>query len=444
MPMGVKRSGSVLSPTRRDLCVGASAMLLVGGTDWSRAASGIQSVENDMTDTAIYEWEQLLDQLRPLGQQMRDRIPARLHDDPQVMQEAMRLLLSGVLRTTNDAILHDRSHPIFVPELNICQNIFQPNADTIYKAALIEKGGTYRIRGDRGTVRMLILAQLGPDTLRTGQHHPAQDANDFDDLAIGPDGAFDVILAPTRPAGHGGDWWELKPDTEKLMIRIVGCDWGVEREPRLGIVRLDADKAAKGRPTLAQLAHRFAEIPKTAAVCALAFPDKVQKLRDEGLINTLKVVDFSQMTGLARQSYYEGAYDLADDEALITEVPIPADVAYWSLILTNDLYETTDWYHNQSSLNDAQAVVDGDGVFRAVIAARDPGVHNWLDTAGYASGAIQGRWFNSDARPTPTMRKVKLADVRSHLPADTALVTPEARAAAIRERTLRAHMRVIW
>lgn len=397
-----------------------------------------------MTDNGIYEWEELLDQLRPLGQQMRDRIPPRLRSDPHVMQEAMRLLLSGVLRTATDAIMHDRSHPIFVPELNICQNIFQPNADTIYKSALIEKGGSYRIRGDRGTTRMMILAQLGPDTLRTGQHHPAQQANDFDELHIGADGQFDVILSPERPAGHSGDWWELKPGTEKLMIRIVGCDWGIEREPRFGIVRLDAEKAAKGRPTLAELAHRFAEIPRTTATCALAFPDKVQKLRDEGLINTLKVVDFTQMTGLDRQSYYEGAYDLADDEALITEVKIPQQVGYWSLILTNELYETTDWYHNQSSLNAAQAVVDGDGYFRAVISAGDPGVHNWLDTSGYASGAVQGRWFNTDERPTPTMKKVKLADVRAHLPADTVLVTPEARAEALRERTLRAHARIIW
>ncbi|WP_449472755.1 DUF1214 domain-containing protein [Sphingobium chungangianum] len=397
-----------------------------------------------MSNKGIFEWEDLLDQLRPLGQLMRDSIPERLRGNPQVMQESLRLLLSGVLRTTNDAIMHDRSHPIFVPELNICQNIFQPNADTIYKAALIEKGGTYRIRGDRGTTRMMILAQLGPDTLRTGQHHPAQDANDFDELRIAADGTFDVILSPTRPAGYDGDWWELKPATEKLMVRIVACDWGVEREPRFGIVRLDAACASKGRPTLAQLAHRFAEIPETATVCALAFPDKVQKLRDEGLINTLKVVDFSQMTGLARQSYYEGAYDLTDDEALITEVQIPKEVDYWSLILTNELYETTDWYHNQSSLNAAQAVVDGDGYFRAVISARDPGVHNWLDTSGYASGAVQGRWFNTDERPTPTMKKVKWAEVRSHLPADTVLVTPDARAEAIRERTLRAHTRIIW
>ena len=434
--------------TRREICAGVPAvlagLLLPGGIARASAVNRKNMVENEMSDNGIFEWEDLLDQLRPLGQLMRDRIPERLRSDPRVMQESVRLLLSGVLRTTNDAIMHDRSHPIFVPELNICQNIFQPNADTIYKAALIERGGTYRIRGDRGTTRMMILAQLGPDTLRTGQHHPAQDANDFDDLHIGADGTFDAILSPTRPTGYEGDWWELKPATEKLMVRIVACDWGVEREPRFGIVRLDTDHAAKGRPTLAQLAHRFAEIPATATVCALAFPDKVQKLRDEGLINTLKVVDFSQMTGLARQSYYEGAYELADDEALITEVQIPKEVDYWSLILTNELYETTDWYHNQSSLNAAQAVLDGDGYFRAVISARDPGVHNWLDTSGYASGAVQGRWFNTDERPTPTMKKVKLADVRSHLPADTALVTPDARAEAIRERTLRAHTRIIW
>ncbi|WP_336971321.1 DUF1214 domain-containing protein [Sphingobium aromaticiconvertens] len=433
--------------SRRELGVGASAMLaglLLPVGDARALSENRSTVENDMNDSGIFEWEDLLDQLRPLGQQMRNRIPERLRDDPHVMQESMRLLLSGVLRTANDAIMHDRSHPIFVPELNICQNIFQPNADTIYKAALIEKGGTYRIRGDRGTTRMMILAQLGPDTLRTGQHHPAQDANDFDDLQIAQDGSFDVILSPQRPADHKGDWWELKPETEKLMIRIVGCDWGIEREPRFGIVRLDAAQAAKGRPTLEQLAHRFAEIPATAAVCALAFPDKVQKLRDEGLINVLKVVDFSQMTGLARQSYYEGAYELADDEALITEVKIPRDVGYWSLILTNELYETIDWYHNQSSLNVAQAVVDGDNVFRAVISARDPGVHNWLDTSGYPSGAVQGRWFNTDERPTPMMKKVKLAEVRSHLPAETVLVTPTERIEAIRERTLRAHTRIIW
>jgi hypothetical protein len=393
-------------------------------------------------EQGVYEWEQLLDDLRPLGEQMRQRLPKRLRADPHVRQESVRLLLMGLLRTTNDAIIHDREHPMFVPELNIVQNIFQPNSDTIYKAALIGKGGSYRLHGERGDVRLMVMAQLGPDTLRTGQHHPALDTNDFKTLPLDAEGRFDVLISPEKPTGWDGAWWPLHPECEKFMLRIVGCRWGDEREPRFGIDRLDTP-ASKGRPSLAQLAARFAEIPFTTRTCALAFPDKVEKMR-ETLLNQLQVVDFSQMTGLQRQSYYEGAYDLAEDEALITEVAIPDEVGYWSLILTNELYETTDWYNNQSSLNDAQAVVDSDRVFRAVISARDPGVHNWLDTAGYPRGAIQGRWFDTDRRPTPTIKKVKVDEVLSHLPPDTRKVSTEERDAMLRRRRINGHMRTLW
>jgi hypothetical protein len=150
------------------------------------------------------------------------------------------------------------------------------------------------------------------------------------------------------------------------------------------------------------------------------------------------------MTGLSRQSYYEGAYDLADDEALLVEVKIPEEVGYWSLILTNEIYETTDWYNNQSSLNDTQAVLDEDGIFRAVISARDPGVPNWLDTSGYPRGAVQGRWFDTDERPTPAMRKLKLSGIRAALPAGTLTVSPAERDASIRARRINAQMRTIW
>jgi hypothetical protein len=114
------------------------------------------------------------------------------------------------------------------------------------------------------------------------------------------------------------------------------------------------------------------------------------------------------------------------------------------LILTNDIYETTDWSNNQASLNDAQARIDRDGWFRAVVSARDPGVPNWLDTSGYPSGAIQGRWFDASSAPTPEVKKLKLADVRSALPQDTPAVTPAEREAAVRERRIKAQMRVVW
>jgi hypothetical protein len=396
-----------------------------------------------MTDALDKNWTDFVDALRPLGSRMLARLPAHLRNDPIVVQESWRLLMGGLERGLSDAIIGDRRHPIFVPELSIAQNIFQPNADTVYKSAMIDGEGRYRIKGDRGTTRMFVLAQLGPDTIRTGQHAPALLQFDFDDLHHGDDGSFEVILSAYRPEGYQGDWWELSPKAEKLMVRIVGCNWGDEREPRFGIDRLDVPASA-GRRTEADLRLRLAEIPTIVANCALAFPDKVEKIREAGHINSLNVVDFSNMTGLARQSYYEGAYDLADDEALITTVKIPAHVDYWSLILTNEIYETTDWMNNQSSLNAAQAHVDADGHFRAVISARDPGVTNWLDTSGYPRGAVQGRWFGSDERPTPTMIKVKLADVHAALPTDTVMITPDQRDAAMRERRLKAQQRVIW
>jgi hypothetical protein len=395
-----------------------------------------------MADDGL-EWEQLIEGLRPLGDAMRARVPARLRGDAQVMAESMRLLLAGITRATTDALVGDRRHPMFVPELNIAQNIFQPNADTIYLSCLIERGGSYIIRGDRGTVRMVILALMGPDTLRTGQHHPLLGQIDFDTLTVDSDGRFELVIAPERPAGYTGDWHQLDPLCEKFMVRIVGCDWGVEREPRFGIARLDVDEG-KGRPSAAALHHAFGEIPGIVGVCALAFPTHVEELRDQGHLNSLKIFDVSQMSGLVGQFYYEGAYELADDEALITEVKVPASYRYWSIILTNDLYETTDWYNNQSSLNDKQGVVDSDGVFRTVISARDPGVHNWLDTSGYATGAIQGRWFEASEKPMPSIRKVKLAEVMQSLPADTKLVSLHERAIALRNRRLAAQMRKIW
>ncbi|WP_422342798.1 DUF1214 domain-containing protein [Parasphingorhabdus sp.] len=388
-------------------------------------------------------WEKLIDGLRPLGEAMRKRVPQKLRQNPQVMAESMRLLLAGLSRANSDAIVGDRRHPMFVPELNIAQNIFQPNADTIYKSCLIEKGGSYVIKGDRGTVRMVILAQMGPDTLRTGKHHPVLSQIDFDKLRVSADGSFELLLSPERPQGHNGDWMKLDPLCEKFMVRVVSCDWGVEREPRFGIIRLDVAEG-KGRPSIENLHQAFDEMPGIARVCALAFPTHVEELRAEGFINKFKIFDVSQMSGLEGQFYYECAYELADDEALISEVKVPESYKYWSIILTNELYETTDWYNNQSSLNDKQGRVDNDGVFRTVISVRDPGVYNWLDISGYSRGAVQGRWFEASEKPMPTLRKVKLAEVSEHLPKSTASVSRQQRADALRNRRLAAQMRTIW
>jgi hypothetical protein len=128
-----------------------------------------------------------------------------------------------------------------------------------------------------------------------------------------------------------------------------------------------------------------------------------------------------------------GSWTLDNDEALLIEVT-PPEARYWSVSLGNYWWETVDYANHQSSLNGHQAVVDDDGVFRAVAAACDPGVANWLDTAGNQQGAMIFRWLRAADAPVPSTAVIKWADIPAALPPGTATVDPAARAATLARR----------
>ena len=79
-------------------------------------------------------------------------------------------------------------------------------------------------------------------------------------------------------------------------------------------------------------------------------------------------------------------------------------------------------------------MVDGDGVFRAVIAHRDPGVANWIDTAGHTEGPMILRCVRTESAPVPTTRVVRFDELDAVLPPGTERVTPEQRALTIANR----------
>jgi len=131
--------------------------------------------------------------------------------------------------------------------------------------------------------------------------------------------------------------------------------------------------------------------------------------------------------------YGNDFWRLADDEAMIIETELPR-ARYWQIQLCDPWFETMDYANRQTSLNGRQAHVDSDGRFRCVVAHRDPGVPNWLDTSGHHEGMLQYRWVWTETNPEPTARIVKERDVRAMLPPDTPHVAPEARREAIRIR----------
>lgn len=393
--------------------------------------------------SAVSSWSVFADGLRQAGEEVLAKLPARLRGDPQIEQEVWQLMLGAVAQNTIESLSADGDHPVFLPFLNESFKVFQPNSDTVYKKAVITPGGTYRLRGELGSLPIANIGQFGPLPDETGAGLSALGYHDFKTLHLDEKGHFDVILSPTRPAGYQGDWWKLEAGTTSVWTRQVGYDWGTARDPRLSIERLDKP-VSRPRRDVADLEQRLRRLPKRIANSASFLIDHVEKLRSDGYINRFKVLDLSKMAGLAGQFYYEGAYEIAPDEALIVEAKVPAVCQYWSLILTNDLWVTTDWYNNQSSLNGAQARVDEDGMFRIVVSLKDPGVPNWLDAAGYPSGVIQGRWTGCSETPIPTLRKVALADVRKFLPTGTPSVSLAEREQAVRERRSHAQMRPLW
>jgi hypothetical protein len=370
-------------------------------------------------------------------------LPERLRADPQIRQEAGRLLIGAVAAQSIAALGADADHPAFLPSLNFYLEVGQPNADTTYRSAAVDGKGAYRLRGEIGSVRILRVGLFGPAPNGSWFSLPVPTYYDFKTLRLDAQGHFDVLLSQERPANYTGDWWKLEPNTQQLLLRQVASNWAAERDPRISIERIDKP-VQRPRPSAEELQKRLDTLADQIEHSALLLVNHVETLRKQGFINKLTVFDVSHMGGLVGQSYYEGAYDLKPDEALIVEAKVPQGCTYWSIILTNDLFETTDWYNNQSSLNDSQARVDTDGVVRYVVSAKDPGVPNWLDTSGYASGAIQGRWAECSSNPIPTVRKVNFSQIHASLPSGTPAVTPRDREKNIRERRSQLQQRPLW
>ena len=143
--------------------------------------------------------------------------------------------------------------------------------------------------------------------------------------------------------------------------------------------------------------------------------------------------------GQSTNIYAGGVYELQPDEALVIESHIPIPPQYIGFHLSNLWGESHDFANHQSSLNGWQAERDADDVLRWVVAHRDPGVPNWVDTTGHREGFMAPRWAYSetpppDQWPTISARKVPFDQIRANLPPDTGEVSPEQRREQIRRR----------
>ena len=409
---------------------------------------------------------------------------------PRTLAEGYRYLAGFLHHGIERAFHEDPAFPAFRNALSIFNKSTIENADAIYFYAPIDGRRNYRVSGRvadhrhwRGEARvpgqpaapqyLIFEAATGPMSGDSGDlreltpgFRTGFGTIDSSSLVVGDDGRFELLLGPERPADFEGNFIQTKkppsrrnPDggerfAEYLSGRQLFYDWEHEEPIHLEIECLDT---AGGHPEpltpqdAAARMRRMGGIIRGQMRFWLAFYDQVLNVNQthehdgrpyfmpENAYNQPNAASSDTGGGMSTNIYAGGVYDLAEDEALYVEATFTGTPVYTSMHLGNMWGESPDYANHQSSLNHHQMHMGPDGKQRWVVAHRDPGVQNWVDTTGLRRGFLSHRWAYSELPekehwPTITGRKVRFDEIDGLFPDDHPRVTPAERADAIRIR----------
>jgi hypothetical protein len=372
-------------------------------------------------------WAHLLERLNTAGELVAsDPVNRSRVDYASGMRHLMVLLAVGV-----DEALRVDPDPVLSVERTSTDDILtwgMECPDCVYLRATLRGGETYRLYGNRGTARYVGLQTMDGMASTTNCL--------IDDLNVDSDGNFEAILSADD---HDGDWLRIQGDHPTLVVRHFFYDWETEKVSSLQIERIGAEVDPMDRSV-------DLDVMVSRQLYALGdfVHDNLKFFLDFNAgpptNGFMPPIDRSAIGAAAENRPVIGRFELEPDEALILEVEPPKGV-YWSYSIGNQWWETIHYGRHQSSLNAHQAHIDSDGVLRVVVSACDPGVANWLDTAGHSNGAMILRCVRTESAPTPTARVVKFVDVGSELPAETKRVSAAERAEIIKARRRAVHER---
>jgi hypothetical protein len=367
-------------------------------------------------------WQKLLSALGEAGAFLHsDRLPAGGEGDAAGYRHLMVLLALGIdeaLRTS------DPYEPALRPG-NVDNHLKwgMDCPDALYSGSSIRSDAAYRIWGRPGGARFLHF-QLMAGIANVGDLVA-------DDLTLQPDGTFELFLSAER---QGDNWIHLAEGTSSLVVRQFFYDWLNEEPAALQIEcltpRPDGDHVAPSDEE--RTARHLAALGAFVRDSVSFWWDIEEMGRAQGINAFRPPVVRADIGGATDNVTVWGSWELADDEALLVEFT-PPPALYWSLSFGNQWWETIDYARHQSSLNGHQAALDG-GAVRAVVAHRDPGVANWIDTGGQRRGAAIVRWVRAESAPVPVTKLVKFDDLDAVLPGSTPRVTPAQRAATMAAR----------
>jgi hypothetical protein len=368
-------------------------------------------------------WRRFCDGLRSAGESILRSPDAASPTDLAEGHQYLLGLLHGLVE--RELYRTDTASPAFLRAQTDVVKVAMDNPDAALMSAPLSDDGTFEIYGVVGQIRLLELVISGGG--RPEMHY-------LDEFEVGAGGEFRVTLSRDK---HPGNWIQLRPGTDSVLVRRAVYDWDNEDIPHLAIRRLDGEAGALPwclrTPTAAEVGEQLDALGALVSANADYWLDMVHSFRDEG-DNVIPAPRPLPATGMnSSRSSVKGFFVVPEDQALIIEFA-PPEGLFWSISLGDMWYRTLNFSHHQTSLNAHQVELDPDGACRVVVAHRDPAVPNWLDTIGHERGVIVIRWVMVSHRPQPELRLVPFSAIEPSIHRQTRRVSAEERAETISRR----------
>ncbi|MXY04430.1 MAG: DUF1214 domain-containing protein [Gammaproteobacteria bacterium] len=352
-------------------------------------------------------WDEFCDTLKAAGASLSfPGTPQDAFNQAEGYRYLSRLARGGLMAFVEHA---DPNAPVLHRVAHETVKLGADNPDNHYLTAAINGDYEYRITGRRNTVTYLVF---GTHVGRYGQSGglPPTGHIDATEIELDVDGSFELVLSQ-RP--QPSNWLPMTSATGTLIVRQTFADREREEPAELTIERINC--AAEDKRPAPLTPQHLDEGLKSAGLLVAGAPLMFAKWARDFQRHSNALPRFDQDVSNAAGgdpniAYYHSHWALAEDEALVIEV-VPPDCEYWNFQLNNYWMESLDYRYHRIHTNKHLARYEADGSIRLVVAHQDPGLANWIETAGHRSGTMCFRWVRAVAHPEPATRVVKLGDL---------------------------------
>lgn len=305
----------------------------------------------------------------------------------------------------------DPKRPMFQRWLSMTKKLLGDNPDAVYYGTVVDPAHTYKINGNVvGACYTSFSVESGAEDgkLSSGVVATLYDA-EFD---IAADGSYEIYASTSCPPGvKENNWIKLDPAGACSITTRHYWEWtrNIAADPTFH-VPLMIEPVENPGPAApmddAAIAAGIQRVINFARGATVDFPDLPPEIMPAWVSNVVNEFDNSTYSesnaeiGFAAvdNAYLQTRYDLAEDEALIMRGRWPR-CTFANVVLWNHRLQTPPYRYRNISLNRNQVKCSEDGSFEIVVAHRDPGVDNWLDTAGLPTGMIFWRFLLPQEAP---------------------------------------------